>query len=193
MSIEDKLKQLEKSPAFQKKVLDARKIAFQSGKPFGQGGVSGAGGVAFSQQSAKAEVYDILMEIRSTINARFPGMSQVLFDISGPFMTQDGFYEYRIQFNANAVHRDSLYEDGYPDGLENVVALYSHGSKASQGYVCGVWMRSARGAYTINPHVYIPKGYQTQPESFLRDKIDALNEELASKNISIKLDKKYYP
>ena len=200
MSLEDKLKELEKSPAFQKKVRTAREVALKAGKSFG------SGGVAIDASSARAELHDILFDLQETILARFPGMYTPMFEINGPVITKDGFYQFDITFVDRAVHRDSLYEechsyeyyeDGGTDGLENVVKLYSHGSKASKHWVAGYWLQSKsggiRGCAALAPYVYLPKGYRKNPDPFLRNKIDELNTRLASRNIQIILNREYYP
>lgn len=200
MSLEDKLKTLEKSPLFQKKVQAAREVALKSGKSFG------SGGAAIDASSARAEVHDILFDLQETILARFPGMYTPMFEINGPVITKDGFYQFDIAFVDRAVRRDSLYEEcrsyeyyenGGTDGLENVVKLYSHGSKASKHWVAGYWMKSTAGGMRSSavtaPYVYLPAGYKKNPDPFLRNKIDELNARLASKNIKITLSSEYYP
>lgn len=187
MSLEDKLKTLEKSPSFQKKVQAAREVALKSGKSFG------SGGAAIDTSSARAEVHDILFDLQETILARFPGMYTPMFEINGPVITKDGFYQFDIAFVDRAVRRDSLYEGS----IDNVVKLYSHGSKASNHWVAGYWMKSTnggiRGSGLMSPYVYLPEGYKKNPDPFLRNKIDELNARLASRNIKITLGSEYYP
>lgn len=198
MSLEDKIKALEKSPAFQKKVAEARKAAIKSGKPFGSG--SGAGGVVADEAASRKIVDEILAKVDAVIVAKFPNMPNNLFEVYGPFATKDGFYEYRIFFNPAAIHRRSLYHGGYPDGLENVIALYSHGSEPTKkpvwnnaGLEWDYRLKRQHGEYAEGQHYFIPAGYYKRPDDFLRSCIDILNAEYADKNIKITLDKKYYP
>lgn len=192
MSLEDKLKALEKSPAFQKKVAEARKAAIKSGKPFGSGG--GAGGIVADEAASRKVVDEILAKVDAVIVAKFPHMPNNLFRVYGPFPTEDGFYEYRIFFDPAAIHRRSLYHGGYPDGLENVIALYSHGSEPTKK---PVWNNAGlEWDYRLKRqrrHYFIKAGWYVRPDDFLRSCIDILNAEYTDKNIKITLDKKYYP
>ena len=191
MSLEDKLKALEKSPAFQKKVHAAREVALKAGQSFG------SGGVAIDASSARAELHDILFDLQETILARFPGMYTPMFEINGPAITKDGVYQFDIAFVDRAVRRDSLYEESDNNSIDNVVKLYSHGSKASKHWVAGYWLQSTTGGIRSGaataPYVYLPKGYRKNPDPFLRNKIDELNTRLASRNIQIILSREYYP
>lgn len=194
MSIESRLKELEKSPAFQAKIKAARMAALKQGKPFGR-----AIGAA-DDSGARQQVDAILAAVRATIQSNFPSMPADLFRVYGPFMTKDGFYEYRVFFDPAAVHRESLYHEGYPDGLENILALYSHGSTPSKN---PVWNRAAFewdynrkrqfGEYRQGRHIFIQKGWYVAPNSFLRDCIASLNAQYAKDNVKITLDQKYYP
>ena len=183
MSIEDQLKVLEKDPAFRKRVNAARNAAIQSGKSFGQW--NGAGGVVGSPAETKKYLDEILRRIDSAVRTRFPNMASNIFNVSGPTTTKDGFYEYLVIFDPSAVHRDSLYRAGYPEGLENVVALYSHGSNPTKN---PVWENLAG-----TTRRFIPAGWQARPDAFLRSCIDTLNSEFTDKNIRVILDAKYYP
>lgn len=198
MSLEDKLKALEKSPAFQKKVAEARKAAIKSGKPFGSG--NGAGGVVSDETASRKIVDEILEKVDAVIVAKFPHMPNNLFRVYGPFSTEDGFYEYRIFFDPAAIHRRSLYHGGYPDGLENVIALYSHGSEPTKkpvwnnaGLEWDYRLKRQHGEYAEGRHYFIKAGWYVRPDDFLRSCIDILNAEYTDKNIKITLDKKYYP
>ena len=198
MSIEDKLKALEKSPAFQAKVIAARKAAIKSGKSFGQG--NGAGGVVMDDASARKYVDDILEKVYVVLSAKFPSMPRNMFRVYGPFQTKDGFYEYRIFFDPAAIHRRSLYHGGYPDGLENVIALYSHGSEPTKkpvwnnaGLEWDYRLKRQHGEYAEGRHYFIKAGWYVRPDDFLRSCIDALNVAYADKNIKITLDPRYYP
>lgn len=198
MSIEDKLKALEKSPAFQAKVLAARKAALKSGKSFGQG--NGAGGVVADDTAARQYVDAILDKVYAVLSTKFPSMPRNMFRVYGPFQTKDGFYEYRIFFEPAAIHRRSLYHGGYPDGLENVIALYSHGSEPTKkpvwnnaGLEWDYRLKRQHGEYAEGRHYFIKAGWYVRPDDFLRSCIDALNVEYADKNIKITLDPRYYP
>lgn len=55
-------------------------------------------------------------------------------------VTPDGKYRFELAWKPGAVHRDSLYEDEYPDGIEDIVALF-HKGYVSRDYVYGYWDR----------------------------------------------------
>lgn len=194
MSIESCLKALEKSSAFQAKVKAAHKAALKSGKTFGRS-VRAADHAEIQQQ-----VDSILQAVRVTVQENFPSIPADMFRVYGPFPANDGCYEYRIFFEPSTVHRESLYHEGYPDGLENVLVLYSHGSKPAKN---PVWNTAARewdynrkrqfGEYRQGRHIFIREGWHVEPNSFLRDRIDALNAQYAKDNVKIRLDSRYYP
>lgn len=197
MSIESKLAAWAKTQAFLDKVDVARKAAVKSGKKFGNGG---SGGVVGDDVEARKYVDAILNEVYITLSTKFPSMPQNMFRIYGPFETAGGFYEYRIFFDPNVIHRPSLYHEGYPEGLENVIALYSHGSEPTKK---PVWNNAAlewdyrlkrqHGEYAAGDHYFIKAGWFVRPDDFLRSCIDAINVTYADKNIKVILDAKYYP
>jgi hypothetical protein len=55
-----------------------------------------------------------------------------------PVKLNNNDYEVTVGFNKTALRRKSLYEDGYPDGVENIVALLNNGYNASK-HVYGIW------------------------------------------------------
>lgn len=199
MSIESKLQGYFQTSVFQSRCQSHYKAAIASGKSFGSR-KGGASGIGANDAEARKYVDEILEFIRQTIVAKFPNMPADLFRVYGPFQTNSGFYEYRIFFEPAAVHRESLYHEGYPDGLENIIALYSHGSSPAKN---PVWNRAAfewdynrkrqYGEYRMGRHIFIQNGWWIDPEPFLTSAIAVLNNMYASKNIKVKLDPKYYP
>ena len=197
MSIADQLKKLEKDPEFQKRIKVARMEARRKGRPFGTSSV----GVS-EETEARAILNKILDRLYIAISGKFPQMPREVLRLSGPIVTLKGEYQYVINFEPALVHRESLYREGYPDGLENIIALFSHGSKPSKN---AVWNRveledwnykyghQEKGTYRLGRHSFIQKGFQTQPDPFLRNEIMALNDELNKMGITIILDPKYYP
>lgn len=55
-----------------------------------------------------------------------------------PYKAHDGTYEVAICFLEKELHRESLYDEEYPDGIENIVALLNNGMHAKD-YVYGSW------------------------------------------------------
>lgn len=58
-------------------------------------------------------------------------------DVLGPYESNDGEYIMGIYFKDD-VSRVSLYEEKYPEGLRNIVALFNNGYSAGD-YVYGYW------------------------------------------------------
>ena len=58
--------------------------------------------------------------------------------ICEPVKTTGGRYNISLKFNKDVIRRSSLWEDGYPDGIENIVALLNNGY-AARDYVYGMW------------------------------------------------------
>lgn len=202
MSIESKLKAWGKSKSFQDAV--GRYIAS------GGRGSGGEGSESFgvkSNQEAERKLLSIKNNIEDLIVLEVPGMKPDMFNIFGPYKDVRGNLRYVLKFKPASVHRSSLYPEGYPDGLENIVALYSHGSKPSRH---SVWNRAAGwewnyrtnlkrgerrmiGHYREGKHYYIKAGTFVEANPFLRNYIDALNKAYAQDNIRIELHDKYYP
>lgn len=223
MSIKTELLRLSQSPEFQKQVRSAYAAAQRSGVAFGtKSSTPGIGSFSLGSdpKANRERVETILQRIREGIQTRLPYIDVNLFRVYGPFQSKDGREEYRIFFEPEAVHRESLYHEGYPDGLENIVLFYSKGMKAPAknpvwnrgalewNYNSRTLYRKARGqhgmtAYTQGPHQYaeyragrhyfIPGGWQRMPDPFLIDCIAMLNEEMAKDDITVVLAPAYYP
>lgn len=56
---------------------------------------------------------------------------------SSPQKMPDGSHTITVSFGGN-LHRDSLYEEKYPEGIDNIVALFNNGLN-NDGYVYGWW------------------------------------------------------
>lgn len=195
MSIADQLKKLEKDPKFQKRVSAARVAARKSGKPFGKSAV----GVS-DEAEARLHIDTILNKIHAAILTVLPHMPREMFEVYKLPVTANGEYHFVIYFKAEAVHRESLYREGYPDGLENIVALYSHGSEPTKK---AVWNRGASEwdygtkrqhvEYRQGRHYFIAAGWYKEPDPFLIDAVAAINAQMNKNGIRVKLDAKYYP
>ena len=53
-------------------------------------------------------------------------------------VTDDGSFQFLLGWNPYAVHRDSLYDEEYPDGIEDIVGLFTTGYQA-KNQVYGWW------------------------------------------------------
>lgn len=84
-------------------------------------------------------------------------------EISEPQKQSDGNYGISITIASNALHRDSLWQDGYPNGVDNIVLLFEKGWSASNS-VYGKWHGK-----NISSRVYNP------PNDFMQRAVDAFN------------------
>ena len=53
-------------------------------------------------------------------------------------LRKDGVFTFELGWNPDVIHRDSLYEEGYPEGIQDIVGLLSTGYRA-KNYVYGLW------------------------------------------------------
>lgn len=220
------LTKLASDPKFKQQVAKNQASAKKAGLPYGRP-VSGAGfsiaAGALEEAEAKVKVSEITKRLENAIHERLPSISENMFNIYGPFELPDGRWQFRIFFKADVVHRESLYHEGYPDGLENLVLFYSKGMKEPAKNP--VWNRAAlewnynrtpvtmsrkiRGQnktttyqrrppqqvaeYRAGAHYFIPAGWQRMPDPFLIDAIAAINAEMAKDDITVVLHPAYYP
>lgn len=148
-------------------------------------------------------VSDILTELLMAIKTKFPEMSSSMFNIYDMGYRGDtrGRNEYRVYFHN--VGRPSIYPEGYPDGLENVLALFSHGSEPSKNAVWdkpglewnfgkrGRGIRKQRREYRKGYHIFIQQGWYKKPDPFLINAVERLLSKYPDADII--LDRKYYP
>jgi len=80
-------------------------------------------------------------------------------------------YIISISFKASALHRDSLYEDGYPEGLDNIVLLFAHGFTA-RDYAYGLWLRPS---WDGGRYVSARSVKSRAPDNFLNDAVEEFN------------------
>lgn len=226
MSINSELLKLSQRPAFQKRVRAEYAAAKKAGRPFGtQSSSAGIGSFSLGSDTdaSRAMVDEILKRIRTAIETKFPYIDAKLFRVYGPFEAKDGRDEYRIFFEPDAVHRESLYHEGYPDGLENIILFYSKGMKEpaknpvwnraalewnynrqtrtlarkmrKQGYMTTYQRKDPQqvAEYRAGSHYFIPAGWKREPDPFLINGIAAINAEMAKDGVTVILDPAYYP
>jgi len=138
MSLEQVLQKWAASSEGQKKLKAEAKSALSRGKSFGK--TSGTG-VNYSVQTAKQYAEEMMDEIirylpRSLANSPEP-ITRDSFQEPVINVRDDGF-DVRISFRPDAVHRESLAPEKYPDGVENIVVHLSNGWSA-RGAVYGEW------------------------------------------------------
>lgn len=157
MSIETVLTAYLNSTAGKRKVEEARKEALKAGKPFGQPGgtVISSASVAKATQAMK----DILVSALLENNLGAIGYDDIV--VSAPRFIDNGEVEIDINFVASALRRESLDPVRFPDGVDNIIRLISHGWDTHDGRVSGFW----HGEYTWNKTVSQPNGFLQQAVS----------------------------
>lgn len=164
MSFEDDLKKYLNQPAIKKQMKAHYKAT--------GGGAADITQVEFyTQQAIRAIVDSLPLSLKGGRHAiTYNDMSYV---VNG--MNDYGDYVAEIRWNPKAIHRESLYDadDGYPDGVENIVALFSTGVQPIRHDVFGdhmwgnYWHESSR--------YFIPQGWSRAADPFLKNAIDAYN------------------
>lgn len=160
MSIESKLAAFLKSPAGEKKIAEAKKSAVKEGRPFGQP----SGTVISKAAAAKAghEMREILHQ--HLVAAGLGSISLQDIYVSEPKPYKDG-YEVAVWFEPDAVKRASLDPYRFPEGVDNIVRLFSHGWDTRDGRVSGIW----HGEYTYNKTI-------SEPKPFMQEAVNAFNQ-----------------
>lgn len=133
-----------------------------------KGGVSGSGGVSSlvtvvdMEDAAKKLISSIQNQARSF---GLDGSITALMDsltYSSPEKQADGSYEVSIFFTGDK-HRESLYPNGYPEGVDNIVALLNNGFRigADKKQAFGMWhgqmtrgLRTREGLHFIQEAVF---------------------------------------
>jgi len=84
-------------------------------------------------------------------------------EVSEPQKQADGNYGISISISSNALHRDSLWQEGYPNGVDNIVPLFEKGWSANNS-VYGEWHGK-----NIKSRVFSP------PNNFMQQAVDVFN------------------
>lgn len=141
-------------------------------------GAGGTGGIA----QIKADATKATMEARRAIIASLPpalrhrrtGMYSVGSDrpiteadliLSEPETTENGDFVVRLSWNPESIHRESLYREGYPNGVEDIVAVFTS-SKERRNHVYGYWHGSTEK---------IRSRKAARRDTFIQDAINAFN------------------
>ena len=163
MSFEDDLKKYLNQPAIKKQMKAHYKTT--------GGGAADIAQVEFYAQQAIRTIIDSLpIPLRAGPHAiDYNDMTYAM-----PAMNEDGDYTVELRWNPIAVHRESLYEEGYPEGIENIVALFSTGTKVSRHAVFGYWS-GGRSLYASAFTTYIPENTFRDPDPFISNAVSAFN------------------
>lgn len=144
---------------------------------------SGGGGVAASLEDAKKfveeakkAIIDSLPEVLRASNYHAISVSDLISSYVG--ITDDGKFQFELSWNPAAVHRPSLYQKKYPNGIEDIVGLFHSGTKASRHSVWGRWH---------DHRAYLPQGWYREAERFLDDAISAFNTQHQKDGVTLTL------
>lgn len=133
-----------------------------------KGGVSGSGGVSSlvtvvdMEDAAKKLISSIQNQARSFgLDGSITALTDSLTH-SPPEKQADGSYEVSIFFTGDK-HRESLYPKGYPEGVDNIIALLNNGFRigADKKQAFGMWhgqmtrgLRTREGLHFIQEAVF---------------------------------------
>ena len=109
--------------------------------------------------------------------------------VEEPIIDKDGGATLKISFREGSLYRDSLYVDGYPDGLENIVLLFARGYHASD-YVYGWWNLPNQTWYGGSGFVNVRSRKDREPNNFLHEAVAEFNKQTNGFAIA-KLEDKY--
>lgn len=109
--------------------------------------------------------------------------------VEDPQVDKQGRVTLKISFKEGSLHRDSLYLEGYPEGLENIILLFARGYHAKD-YVYGLWNLPNRTWRGGNDFVGVRSRKDRAPSNFLYNAISEFNS--ISNGIAVaRLEEKY--
>lgn len=79
------------------------------------------------------------------VNALIKSITPDDIVVQKPYMDSDGLWRLEVSFREGSLHRDSLDDNDYPEGLSNIVLLFAKGYHA-RDYVYGLW--NTTGSHT---------------------------------------------
>ncbi len=87
--------------------------------------------------------------------------------VGDPQVGEDGLYRIEISFREGSLHRESLVPWKHPDGLRNIVLLFTQGYHTEKS-IHGVWHKPSGDVVTWNRK-------NREPNDFLDRAVDAFN------------------
>lgn len=147
MSLTDALNKWANSKEGRKKIEAAHRAAIKSGKSFGT--VPGG--------DSLPDFYENELRRLLTKHIREAGFEfdEYIERVGCRWDNARGKWDIQLQFDPAQITRESMYSEGYPDGVYDIVALMNHGYKADD-YVYDGAARSLRereGAFFIQKAV----------------------------------------
>ena len=182
----DKLRAWAETDAGKQKTKDALQSISSNGKKLSNG----------QKIPTQEEMSRMARDLTRMIQKRIPEelaksrVSPPSLSYSSPTQNADGSFSIALTFDPASVHRDSLYEDGYPDGVDNIVALFNCGWHAKD-YAYGYWgVDMGRNVGTMYYNVRSRK--DREPLYFMQDAVNEFNSKYSKKyNVFVTLSNKY--
>ena len=137
-SLESQLKALERSPKFQRMVVQAQKEAARKGQTFGQGND------AVSPEAAMRKAEELRRVLYEYIHDVIDSFDEDDIEIGMPRPDENGSYIIELRFRPERVWRPSLTGTG---GVDNIVRLFATGFDA-RAQVYGEWHGNRIGSRT---------------------------------------------
>ncbi len=130
-------------------------------------------GVEYDEKFTRAQVKSYANRMKKILFAHIQTqIRSITMDdiiIEEPMLRGDGRFEIKLSFKEGSLHRESLYPEGYPDGLKNIVLLFAKGYRTSHP-VHGDWTFDGK---IIANDVW---GKRTRaPSNFLYDAVNEFN------------------
>lgn len=152
------IKKYADTPTGKKKIAEHQKGVFRA--EYAKGNTSSKSIKEMSQIGQ--DMRDILFEKISKVVKSFR-IEDIIVD---PPVYSEGKYTISISFNKEALHRDSLAPERFPEGISNIIKLFVNGYDARAG-VLGVWKGHGDEEIWSIRH--------RDPNSFMSDAVDEFN------------------
>lgn len=172
-------------------------VAKERQRSGGTGGVGDEGTVrAYANEAIAAIIASLPISLRASPNHAISTNDLHIVKIA---VNQDGDYEVELAWNPAAIHRTSLYEDGYPEGVQDIVALLSTGYRA-HAPVWGYWdghtassldLRSITGTDAKHTSAWQKSLTYRAADPFLQVAVAAFNAAHTKDHVKIKLGPQY--
>lgn len=130
-ALNDKLKAYANTSVGKRRMRDCIQTARDSGKTLA------SGGNVVDKKLMLEMAYALAEMIRKRLPSSISDVGDTL-SVSAPARRPDGSYKVVLNFDASALHRNSLENDLGYNGIDNIVALFNNGYHA-KNYVYGWW------------------------------------------------------
>lgn len=141
----------------------------------------------YLEEAKRAILESLPSALSAKINVMIDGTKQV---------DKNGNQIITFDFDKRQLHRSSLYEEEYENGIDDIVALFSKGYKA-RNYVYGWW--DGHGGYgdlgrNLEWSSWIRSRIQRSPDPFILMAVAKFNEKHKDEGVMLKLtDDRYLP